>query len=1373
MSDDEISFAQDLASPPKKRSTRSEKSLSNKRWRDLELLQSESEALETRSRRSSKDPKRVKRDGGHASKSKQVSARFAERRSGRASAKQSYLDPDLDTDDFVTDSDAIGARTKGSLLPSKKREKEIFSKDYSAEWENRHWDVCEVCRHVDSRRLVYCQGCAVGVHQECLGSRHERKHRVTRIDAEEYVLQCRHCIGKGGQKGGNRSYITGKVGPLCLPFASIESNLPDIKKDIDQTDEELQARAKELERVEAERETLRNRLYDPASVMFRCNACLRPAMYEDLTDSEDDPEYEPAQCMDCNFHRGLSVHLVLGWRNLVDDKLDTMEVQKRELPSDYLREYLVKWTDLPYTKVEWIAASWLHGIATAKKKNFDARGLDAIENEKDVVLEDYNVVDIVLDVVFIDDLDFEEMEFETEEEACRAVSKVKRVLAKWQQVQYDDISWDEPPPSDSKDGIVINRRKCFETAYDDWVRGFYIMVEKAHATKAVKISDAPFTVLEKKAQPKELVGGELMPYQMEGLNWLYYQYYLRHPAILADEMGLGKTIQIISFLSVLFTDWAIAPFLIVAPNSTISNWKREFQKWAPHMRVAAFYGEKSAKNIVENYEIIHRDTAGKPLKVHALITSYNTIETDASLLKRYHWACLVVDEGQRLKNDESILFRLLSEFKVNHRILLTGTPLQNNTKELFNLLQFLDPGKMNAVELENYFEIEKQESLTELHSMLQPYFLRRTKIQVLKFLPSKNEVIVPVTMSALQRELYKTILSKNAELMRLVMSRSSAGKAIQNYNNTSLGNVLQQIRKILSHPFIYSPDIEEKIEDERQSLHNLTNACAKLQLLKVLLPELKARGHRVLIFCQFLMMLDILEDWLNASSISHCRIDGSTPTPERQEAIDQFNRPGSDITCFLLSTRAGGVGINLATADTVIIYDADFNPHQDLQAVARAHRIGQKNKVVVFTLVTRNTAEEKILQIGRKKMVLDQLIIENMATKEENVPYQEILSFGAAALFDEEAKNELIYDTSTVHNLIESSYADLIVDQSDELVEGEKTKDSFGFAKVWAGDGLADEDLGETEAAEKEASDDLWAKILAQRAEEARAEADRKSAEFSKGRRRTIKDYNEANAGKQVDGLTRLKPVDDRSSVADPAEDEPISTIEEDISDAKITDSSSFEDSSSEGEDEDPSNLLDGVPKPAKDRYRKVLGANGISSLLRKSGIAEVPDTSVAGGTNANNSVRYSDVAKKCYICGKIHLGGQCQIRNIPIEVCSLCRTAHFSGSQGGRQCPVFSDITAMRALLEDLKRSAESVELVEQAKTYLRGVIGSVTRAEKERKMREARGEKPIGQQQDAVSVQSPFSLAMPARRSAEVLRPDDHVRGNGAVVELIEIDD
>jgi len=187
-----------------------------------------------------------------------------------------------------------------------------------------------------------------------------------------------------------------------------------------------------------------------------------------------------------------------------------------------------------------------------------------------------------------------------------------------------------------------------------------------------------------------------------------------------------------------------------------------------------------------------------------------------------------------------------------------------------------------------------------------------------------------------------------------------------------------QLRKCLCHPFVYSREIEERTEIAAVSHRNLVEASAKLQLLELLLPKLRERGHRVLIFSQFLDMLSIIEDFLDGLEMPYQRLDGTMGSLEKQKRIDQFNAPESPLFAFLLSTRAGGVGINLATADTVIILDPDFNPHQDIQALSRAHRIGQKKKVLCFQLMTRASAEEKIVQIGRKKMALDHVVVEQL-----------------------------------------------------------------------------------------------------------------------------------------------------------------------------------------------------------------------------------------------------------------------------------------------------------------------------------------------------------------------------------------------------------
>ncbi|KAI5303399.1 hypothetical protein KEM55_000564, partial [Ascosphaera atra] len=306
------------------------------------------------------------------------------------------------------------------------------------------------------------------------------------------------------------------------------------------------------------------------------------------------------------------------------------------------------------------------------------------------------------------------------------------------------------------------------------------------------------------------------------------------------------------------------------------------------------------------------------------------------------WAGLIVDEGQRLKSDKNLLYGALSSIKFPFKLLLTGTPLQNNIRELFNLLQFLDTTKDAEALAEEYEELDK-EKINELHNMIRPFFLRRTKVQVLTFLPPMAQIIIPISMTVLQKKLYKSILAKNPSLIKAIFDRK-AGKKLSVAERSNLNNILMQLRKCLCHPFVYSRAIEDTSVPPEVSHRNLIDASAKLKLLELLLPRLQERGHRVLLFSQFLENLDIIQDFLDGMKLMHCRLDGSLSSLQRQREIDRFNEKDSPYFAFLLSTRAGGVGINLATADTVIILDPDFNPHQDIQALSRAHRIGQKNK---------------------------------------------------------------------------------------------------------------------------------------------------------------------------------------------------------------------------------------------------------------------------------------------------------------------------------------------------------------------------------------------------------------------------------------------
>lgn len=301
----------------------------------------------------------------------------------------------------------------------------------------------------------------------------------------------------------------------------------------------------------------------------------------------------------------------------------------------------------------------------------------------------------------------------------------------------------------------------------------------------------------------------------------------------------------------------------------------------------------------------------RDLKAHVVVTGYNTARTTISFLRKYEWECLIVDEGQALKNDKSDLFKDLCTLNVHHRLILTGTPLQNNIRELFNIMQFLDPSQFHAAELEEKYEELDEERVREIHTMLRPRFLRRTKADVLSFLPPKSEIIVPLSMSSVQKELYKSIVSQNPDLMKAITLRAQKGAESTKAAVPKLNNILMQLRKCLAHPFIQSPALEDRTVDAEQAQRALIEGSGKLTFLAKILPKLKERGHRVLIFSQFLDMLDLLEEFLPNIGFRTGRLDGQTDTTYRQHLIDEFNAPDSELDCFLLSTRAGGAGINL------------------------------------------------------------------------------------------------------------------------------------------------------------------------------------------------------------------------------------------------------------------------------------------------------------------------------------------------------------------------------------------------------------------------------------------------------------------------------
>lgn len=479
--------------------------------------------------------------------------------------------------------------------------------------------------------------------------------------------------------------------------------------------------------------------------------------------------------------------------------------------------------------------------------------------------------------------------------------------------------------------------------------------------------------LKKLQQQQELAPRlELRDYQLDGLNWLVYSWCKQNSVILADEMGLGKTIQTIGFLSYLFNEHNLyGPFLLVVPLSTLDSWRREFENWAAEMNAVVYLGDVNSRAIIRNHEWTHAHN--NRIKFNVLLTTYEILLKDKSYLNAISWAVLGVDEAHRLKNEESSLYKSLFEFNTFHRVLITGTPLQNSLRELWALLHFIMPAKFPSWdEFEQEHHDAADKGYAKLHKQLEPYLIRRVKKDVEKSLPSKTEQLLRVEMTSIQKQYYKWILTKNYKALAKGLKGSLSGFV----------NIMMELKKCCNHASLIRPT------DELNHLDNLTQlirGSGKLLLLDKLLCRLKETGHRVLIFSQMVRMLDILSDYLTYRRFSFQRLDGSIRGELRRQALDHFNAPDSTDFCFLLSTRAGGLGINLATADTVVIFDSDWNPQNDLQAQARAHRIGQKNRVNIYRLVTKNSVEEEIIERAKRKMVLDHLVIQRMDTTGRSV----------------------------------------------------------------------------------------------------------------------------------------------------------------------------------------------------------------------------------------------------------------------------------------------------------------------------------------------------------------------------------------------------
>ncbi|CAG9761101.1 unnamed protein product [Ceutorhynchus assimilis] len=951
-------------------------------------------------------------------------------------------------------------KAKTKIGVKSKRKRKTKQKD---EEPYEHQDYCEVCQQ--GGEIILCDTCPRAYHLVCLEPELD--------EAPEGKWSCPHCESEGPA---------------------------------DQDDDEHQEFC---------------RVCKDGGELLCCDSC--PSAYHThclnppLTDVPDG-DWKCPRC-GCPPLKA-KVAKILTWRWTEVDIKGKDKNGKEEVTKHRRREYFVKWHELSYWHCDWISELQLdvyHPLMfRSYTRKYDMEDPPKLEEPIDEA--DARCTRFIKMGGTTNDQELEEKfyKFGVKPEWLivhrvinHRTTKDGRTLflVKWRELSYDQATWEEE--SDDIPGL-----KAAVEYYQDLRSACYKESKVGRKPKSKSKSrsrellddddrvtprrytpppDKPTSDLKKKFDKQPIYldecGMQLHEYQLEGLNWLRYSWANGIDTILADEMGLGKTIQTITFLYSLYKEGHCkGPFLVSVPLSTIINWEREFETWAPDFYCITYVGDKDCRAVIRENELTFEEGAvarsgraskikASSIKFNVLLTSYELVSIDSACLASIDWAVLVVDEAHRLKSNQSKFFKFLNSYNIQYKLLLTGTPLQNNLEELFHLLNFLNSQKFNELQtFQNEFaDISKEDQVKKLHEMLGPHMLRRLKADVLKNMPSKSEFIVRVELSPMQKKYYKYILTRNFE----ALNPKGGGQQV------SLLNIMMDLKKCCNHPYLFPAASEEAPVGThgQYDIQHLTKSAGKLVLLSKMLRILKEQGHRVLIFSQMTKMLDILEDFLDGEGYKYERIDGAITGGQRQEAIDRFNAPGAVQFAFLLSTRAGGLGINLATADTVIIYDSDWNPHNDIQAFSRAHRIGQANKVMIYRFVTRNSVEERVTQVAKRKMMLTHLVVRpGMGGKGANFTKQElddILRFGTEELFkEEEGKGEeaIHYDDKAVRELL---------DRSKEGIEQKESwaneyLSSFKVASYATKEGENEEEV-DTEIIKQEAENTdpaYWIKLL-------------------------------------------------------------------------------------------------------------------------------------------------------------------------------------------------------------------------------------------------------------------------------------------------------
>ncbi|KAF4042505.1 PHD-zinc-finger like domain [Phytophthora infestans] len=679
------------------------------------------------------------------------------------------------------------------------------------------------------------------------------------------------------------------------------------------------------------------------------------------------------------------------------DKIVSVRFHKNSAKdTEVSMEFLIKWKDTSHLHVSWLSVREIeefgqHAIQRMKRhlqKNSrlveDARETVTVGEEKDLsnyFSDSYIEVDRILNAKEVEEPEesnpylvhlLEREASDTEDEPKVPKKKGIKYLVKWRDMSYVDCTWEwEDQLTDDRKIAAFHRFN-----HPPIING-------AHPATYSDVRPEPNTWAKYLESPVYNNQNTLRSYQLEGLNWMTFCWYNRRNCILADEMGLGKTVQATSILEHLRQrEFIRGPFLVVAPLATLGNWKREIETWTS-MNCVVYHDSEGGSDIrafIREQEFHFASEAHRKrgiYKFNVLVTSYQTLMMDAEFLESIHWRYIVIDEAHKLKNREAKLLQVLHGFTWDSCLLMTGTPLQNGVFELWCLLNFIEPDKFPSQQefYDEFGDLNTAEQVAQLHEQLRPYMLRRVKEDVEKSIPPKEETIVDVELTTMQKKYYRAIFERNRQFLNMGATGTVA----------NLVNVEMELRKCCNHPFLIR-GVEDKEcvgFDEQLRMKILIQASGKTVLLDKLLTKFRQENKKVLIFSQFKIMLDIIEDMCQLRGYSMERLDGSVRGNSRQAAIDRFNSPDSDTFAFLLSTRAGGVGINLIAASVVILFDSDWNPQNDLQAVARCHRIGQTQSVNIYRLVTKKTYEAQMFEIASKKLGMHHAVFETGGVRNE------------------------------------------------------------------------------------------------------------------------------------------------------------------------------------------------------------------------------------------------------------------------------------------------------------------------------------------------------------------------------------------------------